>query len=58
MSLGFKGLVVPERDEDTLAMIKIVLKQAYIKEKNGNDVMIYPPLITSDQSQGCRRNGL
>lgn len=51
MSLGFKGLVVPEQDEDTLALIKIVIKQAYIKEKNGNDLMINPPLITSDQSQ-------
>lgn len=58
MSLGFKGLVVLEQDEDTLALIKIALKQAYIKEKNGNDLMINPPLITSDQSRCCRGNVL
>lgn len=58
MSSGFKGLLVLERDGDTSALVKIVLKQAYIKEKNGNDLMINPPPITSDQSQCCRGNVL
>lgn len=58
MSLGFKGLVVLEQDESSLALMKIALKQAYIKEKNGNDLMINPPLITSNQSQCCHRNVL
>lgn len=58
MSLSFKGLVVLEQDEDTLILIKIVLKQAYIKEKNGNDLTINPLLITSDQPQCCRGNVL
>lgn len=58
MSSGFKGLLVLEQDGDTSALVKIVLKQAYIKEKNGNDLMINPPPITSDQSQCCRGNVL
>lgn len=58
MSLGFKGLVALERDEDTLALMKIVLKRAYIKEKNRNDLMINPLPITSDRFQCCARNVL
>lgn len=46
MSLGFKGLVILEQDEDTLALMKIVLKQANIKEKNGNVLVINPHPIS------------